>query len=363
MTDTYFLYDEKSFWHTTRDSVLEVPVGGLLQPLTGLGHVESAETKRRFLSLVHVTGLMDELKAPKTIPATYEQANLVHHSAYLDRLIEQSKGEGGYAGDENTPFGHKGYDYACVSAGLAIHAVDLVLNNKNTNAYALTRPPGHHAQKEHGMGFCMMANIPIAIEVAKQTRPDLRVAVVDWDVHHGNGTQDIFYDRDDVLAISIHQDDCYPRHYGYADQRGTGAGEGYTVNIPLPPATGDGGYVYAMEKIVVPALKNYQPDLIIVASGYDAGITDPLARMMVSSVGFVTMTNMIKDVASTLKAPIMMTHEGGYCVAYTPILAYKTLETLAGSSLNMPDDFDGVTPDCIYAELQPHQKTVIDNLC
>ena len=363
MTDksTYFLYDEKTFWHTTGDAVLTRPPMGNLQPLTALGHVESAETKRRFLSLVHVSGLFDELKTEKSTPITREQARLIHKESYLQHLEEISKELGGIAGHA-ARCGHKTYDYACVSAGLAVDALRLVLENPNSHAYALTRPPGHHCLAEEAMGFCYMANIPIAIEVAKQSRPDLRIAVIDWDVHHGNGTQDILYDRNDVLTISLHQADCFPRNSGHAHDYGTGAGDGYNMNIPLPPGTGNGGYVYAIEKMVVPALQNYQPDAIIIASGYDAGMTDPLGRMMVNSKGFMAMTKMIMDVSETINAPIMMTHEGGYCVAYTPILAYKTLETLAGSSIDMEDDFVATWENLAYSDCQSEQKKIIDDM-
>ena len=335
--NTYFLFDERTFWHTTRDAVLVMPTMGNLQPLSGLGHVESAENKRRFLSMVHVSGLMDELKTKKSQPITDEQANLVHPASYLESLKAQSEGLGGDAGMV-APFGHKGYEYACVSAGLVAEALQLALREKS-HAYALSRPPGHHCLAEAGMGFCLLANIPIAIAIAKQEAPDLRVAVIDWDVHHGNGTQSIFYERDDVFTISLHQEDCFPRQSGFTTDFGEDKGEGYNMNIPLPPGTGHGGYLYAMEQLVIPAVEHFNPDVIIVASGYDAGMTDPLSRMMLTSESFVTMTQMVKELSTAVDAPIVMAHEGGYCVAYTPILAYKTLETLAGSSLNITDDF------------------------
>ena len=359
MNQTYFLYDEKTFWYTTRDSVLFFPPSDALQPLTALGHVENAETKRRFLSLVQVSGLMDELKTEKSTPITYEQAHLVHTQSHLDRLIELSNADGGDAGYD-APFGRGGYDYARVSAGLVAHGLDIVLSNKDTNAYALSRPPGHHAVAEQGIGFCLLANIPIAIEMAKQTRPDLRVAVIDWDVHHGNGTQDIFYNRNDVLAISLHQDSLFPRHSGPADAYGDGDGRGYTMNIPLPAGTGDGGYAYAMQTMVKPAIEQYQPDVIIVASGYDASGQDPLGCMMLSSRGFVTMTQMVKDMAKTLNINILMTHEGGYCPVYTPVCAQKTLETLADSSIDIEDEFAEIWGEIAGATLQPHQKQAID---
>ncbi len=361
MSTTHFLYDEKVFWHTTRDAVLSLPPHGYLQPLTSLGHVENAETKRRFLSLVHVTGLMKHLHTYDAQPITYEQANLVHTQDYLNAIIEFSQGEGGTF-SEDLPFGHKGYDYACVSAGLAVQALSLVLDGKDQSAYALTRPPGHHAESNEGTGFCLLANIPIAIEVAKQNNPDLKVLVLDWDVHHGNGTQNIFYNRDDVLALSLHQDGLYPLDSGHTHHVGQSKGYGYTINVPLPAGTGNGGYMYAVETIFVRAVEKFKPDVIIVASGYDAGWTDPLGRMLVTSKGFVNMTRVVQSVASISHGRLMFTHEGGYCPCYAPLCAYKTLETLAEVDLDVQDDFDPDSRQLPDFDLQPHQKNRIDDL-
>lgn len=361
MSTTHFLYDENVFWHTTRDAVLYQPPQGYLQPMTSLGHVENAENKRRFLSLVHVTNLIKHLSTPDSKPITYDQARLVHTQDYLDTIINLSQAQGGEAGF-GAPFGHKGYNYACVSAGLAVQALSLVLAGKDQSAYALTRPPGHHAESDQGIGFCLLANIPIAIAVAKQTYSDLKVLVLDWDVHHGNGTQNAFYSCDDVLALSLHQNDLFPRDSGHAHQVGDGDGYGYTINVSLPAGTGNGGYLYAMETLFVPAVEKFKPDVIIVASGYDAGWTDPLGRMMVTTEGFVNMTRMVQQASRLCQGRLMFTHEGGYCLSYTPLCAYKTLETLVGVDLNVHDEF---TPDyegLPALDLQPHEKQVIDDL-
>ncbi len=356
---THFLYDEKSFWHTTRDAVLYAPPQGHLQPLTGLGHVESAETKRRFLSLVHVSGLIKHLNTHDIPPISYEQARLVHADTYLQKIIALSEQQGGEAG-EGASFGHKGYTYACISAGLATYGLALVCANKNQSAYALTRPPGHHAEADRGIGFCLLANIPIAIRCIQQSHPDLRVLVLDWDVHHGNGSQNIFYDDDRVLTISLHQNDLFPRNSGAIGDMGTDKGYGYNINVPLPAGMGDAGYIYALEKIYVAAVHRYNPDVIIVASGYDAGWTDPLGRMCVTSQGFIKMTEIVTAMGHVCKGRILFTHEGGYCLAYTPICAYKTLETLSGKDMGIGDDFATDYENLPDLQLHPHQKHIVD---
>jgi len=190
----------------------------------------------------------------------------------------KSAAGGGQAGAD-APFGQGSYEIACLAAGLAMRAVEDVLTGQQQNGYVLGRPPGHHCLPDQGMGFCMLANIAIAIEAAKTKHGVEKVAVVDWDVHHGNGTQHIFYDRADVLTLSLHQENCFPADSGPFHERGEGVGEGYNVNIPLLPGSGHDAYLYALEKIVLPQLRTHQPDLIIVASGLDANGYDPLARM------------------------------------------------------------------------------------
>ena len=361
LNKTAFLYDERIFWHTTRDAVLYIPPQGNLQPVTGLGHVENAENKRRFLSLVHVSGLMEHLHTPRTTPISYKTARLVHTENYLQKIIKLSEQQGGEAGFGAT-FGHKGYQYACVSAGLATCALQTVLHTKHTTAYALTRPPGHHAESDKGIGFCLLANIAIAIRYAQQTQPDLRILVLDWDVHHGNGTQNAFYNTDQVLTISLHQNDLFPRTSGAVADVGSGAGYGYNINIPLPAGTGDGGYEYALQTLFIPAVEKFKPDVIAVASGYDAGWTDPLGRMMVTRQGFTKMTQIVQSASGICNNRIMLTHEGGYCLHYTPICAYATLETLAGKDMHIQDDFYQDYKNLPDLKCMPHQQQVIDTI-
>eukprot|EP01126_Amoeba_proteus_P013883 TRINITY_DN15981_c0_g1_i1.p1 TRINITY_DN15981_c0_g1~~TRINITY_DN15981_c0_g1_i1.p1 ORF type:complete len:274 (+),score=42.81 TRINITY_DN15981_c0_g1_i1:400-1221(+) len=239
----------------------------------------------------------------------------------------------------NAPFSRGSYEIAKLSAGLVKTALEHILKGEFTNAFCLSRPPGHHAKRDFPMGFCHLANIAIAIEAAKANHNLGRVAVVDWDVHHGNGTQDIYYTRPDVLAISIHQENCYPFFSGSVEERGEGPGKGYNLNIPLPPGCGHYAYLHAMETIVLPALRTYQPEFVVVASGLDANGLDPLARMLLSSDSYRIMTQKIIDFVNSQGAKLLVVHEGGYSEAYVPFCGHALVETLCGESTNVEDPF------------------------
>ena len=214
------------------------------------------------------------------------------------------------------------------------------------------------------MGFCFLANIAIAIESA-QVRFDLpRVAVVDWDVHHGNGTQHIFYERDDVLTISIHQQGCFPPGYSGEDERGAGPGEGYNLNIPLAPGAGSDAYLHAIDTLVLPALEAFAPDLIVVACGYDANAFDPLARMLLPSDTFRQMTQRMKSAARSLcDDRLVLIHEGGYSEAYVPFCGHAAIEALANVNTEVVDPLaDLVAAQQPTGDAQAFHREVIDRL-
>jgi acetoin utilization deacetylase AcuC-like enzyme len=181
------------------------------------------------------------------------------------------------------------------------------------------------------MGFCIFANASIAIKHAQAANPDLRVVTVDWDVHHGHGTQAVFYDDPSVLTISLHQDDLFPRDSGRITERGEGAGEGFAINVPLPAGTGNGGYLHAINEVVIPAIRRFAPDVIVVPSGFDASAFDPLGRMSVTASGYRAMTRLLMDVAEEVcGGRIMMTHEGGYSPTYVPLCGVSVLSEMSG---------------------------------
>ncbi|MGR3433595.1 MAG: class II histone deacetylase, partial [Shimia sp.] len=321
------------------DYAVTMPVGGLVQPLAAGGLPEDPETKRRLVNLMRRTGLLAQLDAGSAPPADYDALRRVHPAAYLAAFRAASDAGGGELGPR-APFGAGGYEQAALSAGLALRAVADVMAGTHRTAYALSRPPGHHCLPDRPNGFCLLANVAIALEAARAAAPDLRAVVLDWDVHHGNGTEAIYVDRADTLAISLHQARNYPLDTGDAGMRGTGAGEGYTLNVPLPPGTGHAGYVHAMERIAAPAIRAFAPDLIVVACGYDAAAIDPLGRMLATAETFRALTTATKALADDLcDGRLVLVHEGGYSEVYVPFCGHATLEALSGSAISAPDPF------------------------
>jgi acetoin utilization deacetylase AcuC-like enzyme len=188
-----------------------------------------------------------------------------------------------------------------------------------------------------------------------------RVAIVDWDVHWGNGTQQAFWEDPSVLAISIHQDDRWPRGGGTLAERGAGAGLGATLNVPLPPGTGRGGYLDAMDRVVLPALRRHRPELILVACGFDASSLDPFGRMLLTSTDFADMTARLRSLAAELcDGRLVLCHEGGYSEAYVPFCGLATIEALSGIDSPVDDPFLERYAGVAYSELQPAQAAVVD---
>lgn len=333
---TAFYHDERCLWHTTGEHALILPVGGYVQPMAGAGHAESPETKRRLHNLLTVSGLMQHLDQRNGDPVTDQDLLRIHTPDYLHRFKTLSDATGGNAG-HYSPFGHGSYEIAKLSAGLVKRAVADVLSGQAQNAYALSRPPGHHCLPDASMGFCLLANIPLALESARATQP-LKVAVLDWDVHHGNGTQDIYYTRADTLTISLHQENCFPPHQGNASERGRDAGLNHNLNIPLLPGSGHQAYVDAFDLLVEPALRQFRPDLIVVACGLDANGVDPLARMLAHQGTFRHMTARVKALAADLcQGRLILAHEGGYSEVQVPFCGLAVIEELSGHQTGVKD--------------------------
>ncbi|MGB3243962.1 MAG: class II histone deacetylase [Sulfitobacter sp.] len=334
---TGFFWDERCFWHAGGNYVFTMPIGGLVQPLAAGGLPENPETKRRLKNLMDVTGLTRQLDVRTAEEASYEALARVHPASYLDEFKRLSDAGGGELG-QRTPFAKGGYEIAALSAGLAIAAVDSVATGDLTNAYSLSRPPGHHCLPDFPNGFCLLANIAVAIEAAQAKGLAKRVVVLDWDVHHGNGTEAIYYERDDVLTISMHQEGNYPLDTGALADRGKGAGEGHNINLPMCAGTGHTAYMHAMQRVVLPAIEAFKPDMIIVACGFDASMVDPLARMQATAETFAEMTKTIKATAERLcDGKLVLVHEGGYSEFYVPFCGHATIAALAGVENAAPD--------------------------
>jgi acetoin utilization deacetylase AcuC-like enzyme len=356
---TGYLWHEVYGWHDTGSGPLmgPDPAAGV-QPLAHLAH---PDTKRRIHELVSVSGVIDSLVRVRPRPATEAELLRVHTAEHVERIKAESLlPKGGDAGDGFSPFGRGGYEVAALAAGGTIAMTEAVVGGAVDNGYALVNPPGHHARPETGMGFCVFSNVAVAVRHAQAELGIGRVAVVDWDVHHGNGTQAAFDDDPSVLTISLHQDNCFPPASGPVDDRGSGAGTGYALNIPMPPGTGDGGYRYATDTVIAPALEAFAPELVVVACGFDANGMDPLARQLITSTTFVHLTETVLSAAAgSAEGRLVMSQEGGYSPAYVPFCGVATIATMAG--LPVPEDpFFPILAGQAGHDLQPHQKEAVD---
>lgn len=350
---TGFYSDEWTFWHSVGLQALFLPIGGFVQPPSGVAGADTPDSKRRLWSLLRTSGLMDKLKLAGAAAIDDTDLCRVHTQRYIEEFRQVSKAGGGDIGDF-APFSAGGFDIACISAGLAKAAMSDVMAGRVNRAYALCRPAGHHCLSDRSMGFCVLANIPIAVEAARAEHGLGKVAILDWDVHHGNGTQSIYYDRGDTLTISIHQENCFPPGYSGVDDRGSGEGAGANINISLPPGSGDAAYRAAIDQIVLPALDRFQPDLIVVASGLDAGAADPMARMLATSETFRAMTQKMVEAADRLcGGRLVVVHEGGYSEASVPFLGLAIIEALSGERTEVVDPTLG-----IFDAQQPQADTV-----
>jgi acetoin utilization deacetylase AcuC-like enzyme len=257
-------------------------------------------------------------------PAPDAALSLVHDARYVAGVREFAAQGGGYL-DADTIVRPDSVDVAALAAGAGIAAVDAAMDGVAPRSFLLARPPGHHATPQRGMGFCIFNAIAVSAAHALE-RGVSRVMIIDWDVHHGNGTQDAFYDSDQVLFVSLHQSPLYPGT-GAASERGEGRGSGYTINVPLRAGGGDDIYRTVFEEVVVPAAGAYQPELVLVSAGFDAHAADPLASMRVTEAGFAGMARRSRDIAEThADGRLIAFLEGGYD---PPALARSVVATLA----------------------------------
>ena len=241
-------------------------------------------------------------------PAPTDALEAVHASRYLDSIKELSARGGGYL-DFDTALSSDSWEAATLAAGAAIGAVESAL--EGTAAFTIARPPGHHAGRDYGMGFCLINNAAVAAEYARSRGLD-RVAILDWDVHHGNGTQDIFYGSEEVLYLSAHQSPFYPGT-GDAREVGEGRGEGFTANVPLPGRSGEDLYAEAFASLFIPILREFRPGLILVSAGYDAHADDLLGGMRLTADSFGRFASALAAVAREVgAAPPAFLLEGGY---------------------------------------------------
>ena len=269
-----------------------------------------------------------EVVAPRE--ATHEQLERVHDPHYVQRISELR--DRAVALDPDTYTSPESYEVALLAAGAAVDAVERTMSGTHTSTLALVRPPGHHAEEAHAMGFCLFNNVAVAAAHARHALGARRVAIVDYDVHHGNGTQHIF-DRDpSVLYISTHQYPYYPGT-GAAGEIGTGAGEGFTVNLPLESGSIDADFHHVFERVALPVLRQFAPDLILVSAGFDAHERDPLATMRATEGGFAAMTSALRHVADeTCRGRLALVTEGGYDLKALEASLESVVHVLSGAA-------------------------------
>jgi acetoin utilization deacetylase AcuC-like enzyme len=294
----------------------------------GRGHPESPA---RLGAVVAALRTVEGARWLAARPATRLELERAHDASYVD-AIDAVRGRRARL-DPDTAVSPGSVEAAYLAAGAAVQAVEAVVGGPERHAFALVRPPGHHAEAHAAMGFCLFNNVAVAAAHAIEALGCERVLVLDWDVHHGNGTQHSFWSRRDVLYASLHQFPFYPGT-GALEEVGRGAGEGYTVNLPLPAGMGDGDYATALSDVVVPIADAFRPEIVLVSAGFDAHRRDPLANMLLTEEGYAAMAGLVHEIAKAhAGGRVVLVLEGGY-----------DLEALAASARACVQIFLGATP-------------------
>jgi acetoin utilization deacetylase AcuC-like enzyme len=302
------------------------------------GHPENRKRLEETWSLLAVDGILGKLQQVPAKPASLDAVLSVHKRSYVEKLESKCLLGGGNL-DADTYVTEDSYDAALLSAGGLLAVTDAVLTGKAPNGFALVRPPGHHALPWTAMGFCLLANVAIAARWAQAQHSVNRVLIVDFDVHHGNGTQDVFYGDSSVLFFSVHQWPYYPGT-GAATETGTGHAEGSTINVPLPPMVGDGGYLDIFRRVLAPAARLFRPELILLSAGYDAHWMDPLANERLSITGYGALVGELMALADELcHGRLVAVLEGGYHLGVLSHSVLTTLRRLTGSHQGPSDPF------------------------
>lgn len=278
------------------------------------GHPESPERLKEIYKMLEDNDMKNRFELIEPRPAIREELELIHTPAYID-LVASTSGKAYFRLDMDTSTCAKSYETALLAVGGLLELIKAVIEGRLNNGFALIRPPGHHAERDRAMGFCLFNNVAIGAKYAIKNFNLERILIVDWDVHHGNGTQNSFYEDPKVLYFSTHRYGFFYPGTGGAKEVGKGKGEGFTVNVPLPTGFGDAEYGNIFERLLKPIALEYKPQLILVSAGFDIHYSDPLGGMEVTEKGFARMTQILMELADTTSAGKMVfTLEGGYDV-------------------------------------------------
>jgi acetoin utilization deacetylase AcuC-like enzyme len=304
---------------------------------TGLGHPEKPERLPVAMEALEESGLLEQVEVRSPRDATVPEIELVHGSKYIAQVQKMADAGGGHL-DMDTAVSTESYRAALRAAGALLDSVDGCLDGSFKRSFCLVRPPGHHALPDRGMGFCIFNNIAIGARYAIDKKGLSRVMIVDWDAHHGNGTQDVFYDDADVLYVSLHQYPHYPGT-GWLDETGRGKGKGYNINFPFPTGTGQDHYFDAFERVILPAGHAFAPDMVMVSAGYDSHAGDLLCSMRLNDLSYRKMTEYLVGLADECAdGRLIMTLEGGYNLNAQARSIVQTVAGLAGVEVPCKDE-------------------------
>ena len=294
-------------------------------------HVEQAARLHAIHQAIEASGLRHALIELGAMPASIAQITAAHSIRVVESVRAASARGGGWF-DQDTYTTAGSFEVAALAAGAAIRAVEAVANRQADNAFALVRPPGHHATPDRPMGFCLFNNVAIAARHATIALGIERVAIVDYDVHHGNGTQDCFYDDSQVLFCSTHAAPLYPDS-GEIHEYGLDGGYGHTLNVPLPHGSGDHTLLRVYDELIIPALQDFAPQLILVSAGFDGHWADPLGPFTLSTAGYTALTKRLADAARAIcGGRIVLVLEGGYDPAALSECVVGALRVLLGQA-------------------------------
>ena len=302
---------------STKTSTSRSKTGFVYDPLylehrTGTGHPEAPERLAAIVGRLEATELAARLVHLTPTPAPAEWIETIHSAEYIERAKAACEQSERYLDSMDVPISRQSYNAAMLGAAGVLAAVDAVMAGDLANAFCAVRPPGHHALHDRAMGFCIFNNVAIGARYVQQKYGLPRILIVDWDVHHGNGTQDAFYDDPSVLYFSIHQSPFYPGT-GSASQTGAGAGSGLTINVPVPAGSGDREFIQAFEQKLRPSAMAFSPDFVFVSAGFDAQAGDALGGMKVTTEGFARLTRIVKEIAQKCsQGRLVSVLEGGY---------------------------------------------------